>query len=108
MTEFFGAKPEQITQGAQLVEDTAQYVEGLRKGVQTLTSELTSAGWLGSASAKFVQAMVKWDEQAMIVRRDLETIAKNMGDNVIVYRATEADVQSGMNRVDSLINSPVA
>ncbi|GGL56135.1 WXG100 family type VII secretion target [Planomonospora parontospora] len=105
MADFFGASPAQIKKASELVVDTAQYVEGLRKGVQTTTQELTATGWLGTASAKFLQAMTKWDEQMMIVRRDLESIAQKMGDNSITYSAADQDVQSGMNRVDSLINT---
>ncbi|GAT67595.1 WXG100 family type VII secretion target [Planomonospora sp. ID91781] len=105
MADFFGASPAQIKKASELVVDTAQYVEGLRKGVQTTTQELTATGWLGTASAKFLQAMTKWDEQMMIVRRDLESIAQKMGDNSITYSAADQDVQSGMNRVDALINT---
>ncbi|GGK50500.1 hypothetical protein Ppa06_09130 [Planomonospora parontospora subsp. parontospora] len=105
MADFFGASPAQIKKASELVVDTAQYVEGLRKGVQTTTQELTATGWLGTASARFLQAMTKWDEQMMIVRRDLESIAQKMGDNSITYSAADQDVQSGMNRVDALINT---
>jgi WXG100 family type VII secretion target len=105
VADFFGASPAQIKKASELVVDTAQYVEGLRKGVQTTTQELTATGWLGTASAKFLQAMTKWDEQMMIVRRDLESIAQKMGDNSITYSAADQDVQSGMNRVDALINT---
>ncbi|MBG0815328.1 WXG100 family type VII secretion target [Planomonospora sp. ID82291] len=105
MADFFGASPAQIKQASELVVDTAQYIEGLRKGVQTTAQELTATGWLGTASARFLQAMTKWDEQMMIVRRDLESIAQKMGDNSITYSAADQDVQSGMNRVDALINT---
>lgn len=106
MTEFFGASAAQIQKGSELVVDTAQYVEGLRKGVETTTLELTSSGWLGPASAKFVSAMRAWDEQMLIVRQDLEEIARKMGDNSIVYSAADQDVQAGIGRVDALINTP--
>lgn len=107
MAEFFGASPAQIKKASELVADTAQYVEGLRKGVETTTQELTASGWLGAASAKFLGAMRKWDEQMMLVRGDLETIARNMGDSSITYDAADQDVQAGMGRVDSLINTGV-
>jgi WXG100 family type VII secretion target len=103
--EFYGASPEKIRIGAGQVVDAAQHVEGLRKGVQLTTQELTASGWLGAASGKFLQAMAKWDEQMMIVRRDLEGIADKMGQNVVVYSAADQDVQAGMGRVDSLINT---
>ncbi|MEV7009920.1 WXG100 family type VII secretion target [Streptosporangium sp. NPDC051022] len=105
MAEFFGASPAQIKKASELVTDTAQYVEGLRKGVETTTQELTASGWLGSASAKFLAAMRKWDEQMLIVRGDLETIARNLGDSSITYDAADQDVQAGMGRVDALINT---
>jgi WXG100 family type VII secretion target len=105
VAEFFGASATQIRRASELVVDTAQYVDGLRRGVETTTQELTASGWLGPASARFVGAMRKWDEQMMIVRRDLESIARKMGDNSITYSAADQDVQSGMNRVDSLINT---
>lgn len=105
MTEFFGASASQIQKGSELVVDTAQYIEGLRRGVETTTLELTSSGWLGPASVKFVRAMRAWDEQMMIVRQDLESIAQKMGDNSIVYSAADQDVQAGVGRVESLINT---
>ncbi|MET9066860.1 WXG100 family type VII secretion target [Streptosporangium sandarakinum] len=87
------------------VVDTAQYIEGMRKGVNTTTLELTASGWLGSASARFQQAMTKWDQAMVRVRQDLETIAEKVGQNTITYAAADEDVQSGMNRVDALINT---
>ncbi|GAA3115120.1 WXG100 family type VII secretion target [Streptosporangium carneum] len=107
MAEFFGASPAQIKKASELVVDTAQYVEGLRKSVESKTVELTASGWLGAASAKFLAAMRKWDEQMMIVRGDLETIARNLGDSSITYDAADQDVQAGMGRVDALINTGV-
>ena len=104
MTEFFGASASQIQKGSELVVDTAQYVEGLRKGVHTIMDELKT-GWLGPASGRFLNAMVKWDEQMVIVRTDLESIARKMGDNSITYSAADQDVQEGVGRVDSLINN---
>lgn len=103
--EFYGASPEKISKGAGLVADAAQQVEGMRKGVEITTQELTASGWLGTASAKFLQAMTAWDKQMTIVRQDLEGIADRMGQNVVVYSAADQDVQSGMGRVDSLINT---
>ncbi|MEU9834376.1 WXG100 family type VII secretion target [Streptosporangium sp. NPDC048047] len=104
--DFYGASPEKINLGATQVVDTAQFVEGLRRGVATTTQELTASGWLGAAAVKFQQAMTKWDEQALIIRRDLEDIADRMGQNAVTYSGADQDVQSGMNRVDSLINLP--
>ncbi|WP_329085323.1 MULTISPECIES: WXG100 family type VII secretion target [unclassified Streptosporangium] len=88
------------------VVDTAQYIEGLRQGVRTVTEELTGSGWLGAASGKFRSAMTRWDEQMLIVRRDLETIAENMGASAVSYSAADQDVDAGMSMVDSLINTP--
>ncbi|MFJ2030183.1 WXG100 family type VII secretion target [Streptosporangium sp. NPDC087985] len=101
----YGADAAKIKLASEQVVDTAQFVDGLRRKVAEDTQALTASGWLGAASAKFLQAMTKWDEQAMIVRRDLETIASNMGQNSVTYSANDQDVQSGMNRVDSLINA---
>ncbi|MET8334013.1 WXG100 family type VII secretion target [Streptosporangium canum] len=103
--EFYGASPEKIRTGAGHVVDAAQNVNGLRRGVAITTQELTASGWLGGAAAKFQQAMKKWDEQMLIVQQDLEGIADKMGQNVVVYSAADQDVQSGMGRVDSLINT---
>ncbi|WP_326825241.1 WXG100 family type VII secretion target [Streptosporangium sp. NBC_01756] len=103
--DFYGASPDKIRTGAGLVADAAQNVEGLRRGVSVTTQELTASGWLGTASAKFLQAMTAWDKQMLIVRNDLEDIADRMGQNVVVYSAADQDVQSGMGRVDSLINT---
>ncbi|MER7129967.1 WXG100 family type VII secretion target [Streptosporangium saharense] len=107
MAEFFGASPAQIKKASELVVDTAQYVEGLRKGVETTTQELTASGWLGTASAKFLAAMREWDRQMVIVRSDLEKIAGNLGDSSITYDAADQDVQAGVGRVDALINTGV-
>ncbi|MBB4918678.1 WXG100 family type VII secretion target [Streptosporangium saharense] len=97
--------PAQMKKAGGLAADTAQYVEGLRKGVLTTTQELTASGWLGAASAKFLKAMNEWDRQMALVREDLDKMSRDLGESSITYAAAEQDVEAGMNRVDALINA---
>ncbi|MFF3664256.1 WXG100 family type VII secretion target [Microtetraspora malaysiensis] len=104
MSQFFGASPAQITKASGHVVDTAQYIEGLRAGVETTANGLLATGWMGPAAAVFKRAMITWNDSMRTVREDLESIADTMGVNAIVYDAADQDVQAGVGRVESLIN----
>ncbi|MFF4773024.1 WXG100 family type VII secretion target [Microtetraspora fusca] len=104
MSQFFGASPAQIKIASSHVVDTAQYIEGLRAGVETTANGLLATGWIGPAAAVFRRAMTTWNDSMRAVREDLESIAETMGVNAIVYDAADQDVQAGVGRVESLIN----
>jgi WXG100 family type VII secretion target len=99
-----GRSPEKIQKASTLVVDTAQFVEGLRKQVETDTMELKASGWKGAASEKFSLAMAEWNKQMVLVRTELETIARKLGQNAVTYSANDEDVMAGVSRVDQLIN----
>jgi WXG100 family type VII secretion target len=113
---LFGASPEQLKAAAGHVERTAQYIEGLRKGVSNTVQELVASGsashWEGGAAIKYRQHMDAWDGACRRVIQDLETMYDNMNVGAGIYAAAEADahdmnlggVAANENRVDSLIN----
>lgn len=104
MSQFFQASPAQIKIASGHVVDTAQYIEGLRAGVETTANGLLATGWIGGAADTFRRAMDAWDKSMRVVRDDLDQIAQTMGANAVVYDAADQDVMAGVGRVESLIN----
>ncbi|MGV9304767.1 MULTISPECIES: WXG100 family type VII secretion target [unclassified Nonomuraea] len=100
--DFYQASKSQLVRARDLVVAAHEEMEGLRQAV-IMTGENLATGWAGKAAQTFGQAMIGWDDNMILVRDDLFTVAERLGANAETYQKAD-DEADGANFVQGLIN----
>jgi WXG100 family type VII secretion target len=108
-----GTAPTKLIKAAGQCESAAQYIEGMRKRVETIKGDLLAAGWKGGAAGQFGKALEAWDLDFRQVIKILEDIYDKLNINAGVYADAaqqNMDLSGALTsagsggRIDSLIN----
>lgn len=108
---LYGASESQLTNAARYCQETAQYIEGMRRRVEEIKAGLK---WQGGGYQKFAVVMQQWDAEFKGVIANLEGIYDKLNIGAKIYAnanqqnmdligSLTADGSAG--RIDSLINA---
>lgn len=86
------------------IQTTAENIHKIQNDLNGQINALIGSGWVGNAATKFYQKYNEFDQQFVVVKKELDGIYEKMTQSQLNYTNIEDENDQQANSLDSALN----